>query len=301
MYILGLIFLLLIVYVAIIYLFFPQQVLNFNYKIFQWKAGLTKKSITIDDYEVTYYDGGHGENLILIHGFSDSKASFLQVAKWLTKKYRVILPEVPGFGITARDKNRRYGIRDQVVFFHKMFEKLQVKEFHLGGNSMGGHISAAYTLQYPEQVKSLLLLNAAGVTVIDGLPYQPAPKPVETMEELNEYMTYLFVERPFMPGSVQRLFIENSQKNFEWLNHMRKEIREGKDIILNERVPQIKQQTLILWGDSDRVVVPQVGERYHKLLPNSQLKVMKNCAHVPQYERPQETSEILLAFLQEIK
>ena len=298
MYILGLVFSLLIVYVGIIYLFFPQQVLNFNYKIFQWKAGLAKKSISIDNYEVTYYEGGQGENLVLIHGFSDSKASFLQVAKWLTKSYRVILPEVPGFGITARDKDRSYGIRDQVLFFHKLFEKLQLKKFHLGGNSMGGHISAAYTLLYPKEVKSLLLLNAAGVTVTDGLPYQPAPHPIKTQEDFDLYMEFLFVQRPFIPGSVQQLLIKNSQKNFEWLNHLRKEIREGKDIILNDRVPQIQQQTLILWGDGDKIVVPQVGDRYHELLPNSQLKVLKNCGHVPQYERPQETSEIILNFLQ---
>ena len=163
---------------------------------------------------------------------------------------------------------------------------------------MGGHISTAYTLLHPQQVKSLLLLNAAGVTVTDGIPYQPAPKAVENTTELKKYMKSIFVNPPFMPGSVERLFVANSQKNFEWLNHLRKEIREGQDIILNDRVPQIQQQTLILWGDSDVVVVPQVGERYHELLPNSQHVVFENCGHVPQYERPQDTAGILLKFLQ---
>ncbi|WP_372365456.1 alpha/beta fold hydrolase [Candidatus Uabimicrobium sp. HlEnr_7] len=299
MYILASIVLLIIFYVAIIYFFFPQQVLDFKQSIDQKKAGLTAKKAVIDNYEITYYEGGKGETLVLIHGFSDSKASFLQISKWLTKHYRVILPEVPGFGISAKDKTRHYGIRDQVEFLGKLFSKLQLKEFHLGGNSMGGHISTAYTLRYPQQVKSLLLLNAAGVTVTDGIPYELVEKPIENAEEFDMYMKMLFVNRPLIPGSVRKMMIANAQKNFEWLNYLRTEIRERKDVILNDRVPQIKQRTLILWGDGDAIVVPQVGERYHELLPDSRLIVIPNCGHLPQYEYPKKTSAIMLDFLKE--
>ena len=142
---------------GIVYFFFPETLIHATKQYYSWNAGVTEKKIAIDGYPVTYYDGGKGETVVLIHGFGDSNISFLQLAKWLTHKYRVILPAVPGFGATPRRKNRKYSIHAQVKFFHKFFRKLKLKQFHLGGNSMGGHISAAYTLSYPKEVRSLFL------------------------------------------------------------------------------------------------------------------------------------------------
>ena len=128
---------------VIIYYFFPQYLLAPIHKSYEWKAGVKASSLSVEGYEIPFYEGGEGEPLVLIHGFGGSKISFVQTARWLTPHYRVILPEVPGFGATKRDLSRDHSIRGQVQTLYGFFNKLGIRRFHLGGNSMGGHISVA--------------------------------------------------------------------------------------------------------------------------------------------------------------
>ena len=131
---------------VMLYYFFRQSLRTLLYKSHEWRAGVKAHFLSVGGYEIPYYEGGEGDPLILIHGFGDSKISFVQTAKWLTPHYRVILPEVPGFGTTKCDPRRDYSIHGQVQTLHKFFSTLGLRRFHLGGNSMGGHISAAYAL-----------------------------------------------------------------------------------------------------------------------------------------------------------
>lgn len=285
---------------VVIYFFFPQALLG----LVRWRyvsaSGVKEKSVVIDGYNAPYYDGGKGDPVVLIHGFGDNKISFVQAAQWLTPRYRVILPEVPGFGETEQASKRSYSIRAQVEFFHKFFKKLGLQRFVLGGNSMGGHIAAAYALRYPKQVKKLILLNAAGMKTKDmKVPYKPMTKPVANREDFLAYMKKLFYKIPHIPGPYEAYMIKKMGKSFKWLNRLRWDIRNGKDYLLNERAKDIKVPTLILWGDSDRIVPLSVGSAYRKALTTDTWVLMKRCGHIPQYERPQETAEIILNFLQQ--
>ncbi len=280
-----------------IYFFFPQWLVALNYTSYEWQAGVNDKSITVQEYQTSYYQGEAGEPLVLIHGFGDSKISFIQSSQLLSSHYQVILPEVPGFGETERNPNRDYSIRSQVEFFHQLFKSIGLTSFHLGGNSMGGHIATAYTLAYPKQVKSLILLNASGLQVKKELPYQPQGKPVKTVEDFRKYTQELFYQVPSIPKPIEAYFVAQSAKNFSWFNNIRSHIREGDDYLLNQRIDQIKCPTLIIWGDHDTVVLPAVGELYHKNITGSEWILLKNCGHLPQYERPQQTAELIHKFL----
>ncbi len=161
---------------------------------------------------------------------------------------------------------------------------------------MGGHISAAYTLSYPEQVKSLVLLNAAGLKV-GKTPYMPNEKIISNEKEFDEGMKELFYTVPDIPTPFKLHFIEQSQRNFAWFNKIRSDIRTGKDHLLNDRVAQIKTPTFILWGSHDSIVSPKVGQLYHAKIASSQWLLFDKCGHLPHYERPQQTAEVILDFL----
>ncbi|HRK33953.1 MAG TPA: alpha/beta hydrolase [Candidatus Hydrogenedentes bacterium] len=281
----------------VVFTFFPQVILDIVRAQYAREAAVTEKSAVVDGYTIPYYEGGSGETLVLIHGFGDSMISFVQSARWLTPKYRVIMPEVPGFGETQRDPALDYGPRAQAERLHTFFHQIGLKNFHLGGNSMGGHISAAYALLYPEDVESLLLIDAAGITISDSEPYQDAEKPVATIEDFDAYMDKLFVKKPHIPGAFKRYFVQQGQGNFEWQNRIRADIRKSPDAILNGRIGNVKVPTLVLWGDKDQLISLAVGEAYHKAIPGSEFVVFKDCGHSPQYERPQETAEAIVAFL----
>ncbi|MDZ4858152.1 MAG: alpha/beta hydrolase [Candidatus Hydrogenedentes bacterium] len=282
----------------IVFTYFPQVILDVMRAQYARDANVTRKAAVVDGYTFPYYEGGTGEPLVLIHGFGDSMISFVQSAKWLTPKYRVIMPEVPGFGDTARDATLDYGARAQAERFHKFFHQIGLTSFHLAGNSMGGHITAAYTLLYPKDVKSVILIDAAGITVNDDVPYQDAAKPVTTVEEFDAYMDKVFVQKPPIPGAFKQYFVQQAQGNFEWQNRIRADIRKSPDAILNDRISAITAPTLVLWGDKDQLIDIAVGEAYHKAINGSKYVVFKECGHSPQYERPQETAEAILEFLE---
>lgn len=276
---------------------FPEVGLALVRMQYERASGVTAKSATVDGYTIPYYEGGSGETLVMIHGFGDSKISFVQCAKFLVPQYHVILPEVPGFGETAHDEKLDYGTRAQAERFHKFFHQIGLQKFHIAGNSMGGHITASYALLYPEDVLSVILIDASGYKLHEGDTYKDAEKPAGTPAEFDAYMDKLFVKKPPIPDSFKRYFIKQATKNFAWQNRIRADIRNGPDAYLNDRIGTIKAPTLILWGDKDQLIELAAGEAYHAAIPGSQLVVFKDCGHSPQYERPQETAEAILAFL----
>ncbi|NUM52415.1 MAG: alpha/beta hydrolase [Candidatus Hydrogenedentes bacterium] len=277
--------------------YYPEAGLALVRMQYERASGVTAKSTVVDGYTYPYYEGGSGEPLVMIHGFGDSKVSFVQCAKWLAPKYRVILPEVPGFGDTERDEKLKYDTRSQAERFHKFFHEIGLEKFHIAGNSMGGHITASYALLYPEDVLSVILIDASGMKIKEGEPYKDAEKPAGTPAEFDAYMDQLFVKKPAIPDSFKRYFIKQAGKNFAWQNRIRADIRTGPDIYLNDRIANIKAPTLVLWGDKDQLIELGVGEAYHAAIAGSEFVVFKDCGHSPQYERPQETAEAILAFL----
>ncbi len=117
-------------------------------------------------YTVSYYQSEvpkAGPPLLLLHGLGDEKNSFVRSAALLTDRYSVYLPDLPGHGSNARDSHLDYSIRGQVEFLKFFVEALGLDTFHLGGSSLGGHLSAAYAARYPEDVERLMLLNPPGL------------------------------------------------------------------------------------------------------------------------------------------
>ena len=105
------------------------------------------------------------------------------------------------------------------------------------------------------------------------------------------------MQKPYIPESFKLHFVSNSQKNFDWLNRIRSDIREGDDYILNDRAAMIETQTMILWGDSDTVVSPAHAQVWSRLLPNAILIILDETGHSPQYERPEDTAQVIRSFL----
>lgn len=292
----------------LIYRFAPGLTLQAIYASYTLRSGVSSAVADIPGsadapaLRVPYYTGGEGPLLVLLHGFGDSKISFVQAAEWLTPHFRVVLPDVPGFGDTDQDLQQSYGARSQTKRLHRFLEHIDAfadGPIVLGGNSMGGHISAAYALQHPERVRKLVLLDAAGLRVDDPVPYRASEAPLRSEAEFEEYLEGNFVNKPFVPGPFKRMFIEKSQKNFEWLNKIRADLRSDPDYLLNDRIAGIAVPTLVLWGDRDTTVSPAHARVWDASLPNSQLIILPEMGHSPQYENPEQTAKIIVDFLSE--
>ena len=147
---------------VVIYFSFPGILYNYSITSAIKAAGLSKK-IAVDNYFIHYLEGGQGETILLLHGFGADKDSWPRFTESLTENYHVVAVVLPGFGENSKKETDSYSIADQVKRVNRIVETLELKKFHIGGNSMGGAISGKYTVEYPDKVLSLALLNTAGI------------------------------------------------------------------------------------------------------------------------------------------
>ena len=260
-------------------------------------TGLEELTTEIDGYTVHYYRGGQGPPLVLLHGMGDEKNSFVQAAQSLAKGHTIILPDLQGHGKNTRASGRDYSIGGHVAFMEKFFADLRLEKFVLGGNSMGGHISAAYTLARPEQVERLILVNAPGLKLDDHIVYAGFGKKMESREDFDAVMSRVVHTPPELPGPVVDFMIDKANEDFDFINQLAASVRKGPDYDLKERVQEISVPTLILWGEKDQVVKFNVAEGYDSLIPSSDLVILENAGHSPQLEKPKEVGEAIANFL----
>ncbi len=268
-------------------------------------SGLEKKSITIDDHTIVYLEGGEGEVILLVHGFNGEKDNWTRFARPLTKKYRVIATDDPGFGESTFRKESSYSIKNQVERFAKFTAALKLKKFHMAGNSMGGAISGNFALRYPERLLSLALINAAGIKNAEKSEFLRASEKginllvVKKPADYKSIMNFVFINPPFLPAPIIRYLGEVNLKRTPQNELIFEQIR--NDIkSLEMHLHKIKTPTLVLWGDRDRVLHVSGADIFHKNLENSKLVIMKDCGHVPMIERPGEAANHYLNFLKNI-
>ena len=131
-------------------------------------SDLTPKFITIDEGDIAYIEGGHGDVVIFLHGFGANKDNWVRLAKYLKNDYTIIAIDLPGFGKSFKAPHLSYDVESQINRVHQLVNKLEIGKFHIAGNSMGGHIAGNYAVKYPEKVISLWLLNTLGVESADN-------------------------------------------------------------------------------------------------------------------------------------
>lgn len=264
-------------------------------------AGFRRRSIQIGDHHVVYSEGGKGEPLVLVHGFGSPRDSWNRMAGRLTKQYRVIAPDLPGWGESTRTEAESYGYPKQVARLREFITALGLGRVHLIGHSMGGFISSAYAAQYPEDVISLGLIAPHGVTepqsselarsVAAGDNWLVA----SAMPEFERLLNNVFAKRPYLPKSVLRMVagraIAGSAKSARIFAEM-----QTNDPPLEARLPQIKAPALIIWGDQDRVLHVSCADVFRRGIHNSEVLLLPGSGHMPLIENARQCATAWLKF-----
>jgi len=285
----------------ILYVAAPRLIVKRLIGLQRKAAKLTVKSAVLGDHTIVYSEGGTGETIILVHGFGGNKDNWLRFAKFITPQYHVIIPDLPGYGESARLENAHYNIMAQVERLNAFCKRLGISQFHMVGNSMGGNISGNYAAKYPERVKTLALFASSGVKS----PIQSErerliekgfnPVVVHRPADFDRYLKFIFVKPPFIPPIAKRVFAEQAaeekSKNEKLFQDMLMD-----DLELEGNLSKIPQPTLILWGDTDRVIDVSSVSMFEKIKNHTKV-IMKDCGHVPMIERPEETASLYLNFL----
>ena len=289
------------------YFLFPGSVYKILRNMERHAAGLKQKNIEIGRLHIEYLEGGKGDVLMLLHGFGGNKDNWTRVAKYLTPHFRVIAPDLPGFGESSRDMEAEYTYVAQVERLHEFMKALEVERFHLGGNSMGGNIAGSYAAKYANEIKSLWLLATGGI--ISPQPSELSqrltsgdrnPLVVASTEEYDQLLDFIFVKRPPIPGAIKRHLAQEAIDHRSLNQIIFKQITstDAENVVpLEVLLKNAKTKTLILWGDSDKVLHMSGAQVLASVMPNAKSVIMKHVGHVPMVEKPEESADIYLKFL----
>jgi pimeloyl-ACP methyl ester carboxylesterase len=294
-----------------IYLLFPETLFNLVVKAGRRYAGLAKKEIQVDDHKIVYLDGGKGQTILLLHGFAANKDNWIRFAKYLTKDYHVVIPDIPGFGESSQIQNENYAAESQLKRIDRFTEVLKLERFHLAGNSMGGMLAGMYGAKYPQKVLTLALLAPGGV----GSPspsevailLQKGTNPLLTGNtgDFDRLIKLCFAKPPFIPSQFKKVLAADAvaHRDFnkkiwdDMLGNLTKEALFARENLLKPYLPQIQAPVLIIWGDTDKILDVGGVSVLEKNLKNYQTAIMKDTGHTPMLEKPQETASYYVSYL----
>lgn len=283
----------------------PVTTARLAFGLERWRSGLRSRTAEVDGFAMPFLEGGTGAPLVLIHGFGGDKDNFTQMARFLTPHYRVICPDLPGFGDASRDLQASYTMTEQVERIRVFLDQLQVSKVHLGGNSMGGFIAAQFAAGYPERVISLWLLDAAGTQAAHdsdlmrrSLVSGETPLLLRTEQDFAALMAATTHKAPFLPYSVRTTLARRGVADFALHSKILMQLAESPVLETRYKEQTLTTPTLIVWGREDQILSPHGARTLQALFPNSQVKLMPGVGHLPMLEAPRQTARDFLNYQQ---
>lgn len=284
---------------------FPGAALSVAVRVERGLSHLEKKQVSIQGLTMPYLEGGPkgGPVLLLLHGFAADKDNWTRFARSLTDEYRVIAPDLPGFGESVASSTISFDIASQADRLSLFTEAIGLPAQHVAGNSMGGYLAGVYALRYPKRVKSLIFFDNAGIKsprpseLVERIQRGENPLIARTPEEFDRLISFVFVETPFIPPPVRSYLAARAVRDRERLDKIWKDVF-AAPVPLEERLAEIAAPVLIIWGDQDRVLDVSSTEVMKQALPAAELVVLKACGHMPMVERPEESARIVRGFLE---
>jgi len=240
-----------------------------------------------------YVEEGKGEPLLLLHGLFGALSNFKDLVDHFKTTHRVIIPLLPLYDLTLIETS----VSGLSRFVQKFIEHFKLKNIHLLGNSLGGHIGLVYTLKHQELVRSITLTGSSGLFengMGETYPKRGDYNYVQKKTELTFYdpkvATKELVDEVFS-------IVNNRLKALKIIALARSAIRHN----LGEELQDIKIPVCLIWGKNDTITPPMVAEEFHRLLPNSELHWIDKCGHAPMMEVPEEFNMLLDSFLNKYK
>jgi pimeloyl-ACP methyl ester carboxylesterase len=253
----------------------------------------------------SYVRQGSGEPpILLLHGFDSSVFEFRRLLPLLAREQETWAVDLLGFGFTERRRELSFSPTAIKTHLHAVWQTLIQKPVVLVGASMGGAAAIDFALSYPEAVAQLVLIDSAG--------YAAGPPMGKFLVPPLGYLATTFLSRPKVRERVSRqaycdpAFVTADAEccaalhlqSPNWSPALIAFTQSGGYTFLGpQRICQIAQPTLILWGDRDRILGTADAEKFEAAISNSSLVWIPGCGHVPHLEKPELTAQSIQEFL----
>ncbi len=242
---------------------------------------------TLGEYK--YLDAGNGPVVVMLHGLFGALSNWEPTVSALKDRFRVVVPVLPIYEMPLLSATID-GLRKYVEGFVKATD---IREFHLMGNSLGGHIALVYTLANPGKVKTLILTGSSGL--FENSMGGSFPKR-GSFEYIKERVGYTFYDPNVASDElVQEVFdITKSVSKCMAIVAIAKSAQRHN---LAGDLEKIKVPTLLIWGLNDTITPPHVAHEFNRLIKNSTLYFIDHCCHAPMMEQPERFNQLLHDFL----
>ena len=262
---------------------------------------------------VAYRDVGQGPALLLIHGMAGSSDTYRAIIPQLSKKYRVIAPDLLGHGKSAKPRGD-YSLGAFAAWLRDLLDELGVRRATVIGQSLGGGIAMQFAYQHRDYCERLVLIGSGGL----GPDLSPllrilsapgaelvlpivAPQPVLNLgNKLGSWLTSAGIHAPRANQMWQAYCsLSDSGARQAFLRTLRSVVDYRGQCVsaLNKIHLTAGLSTLLIWGENDRIIPVAHAYAAHDALAGSRLEVLKGIGHFPHAEAPAAVADILKNFV----
>ena len=266
------------------------------------------------DVDTFYLEAGAGPPVVLLHGLGATNASMLPTLVALARDHRVLAPDLPGFGDSAKPV-RAYDPAFYARWLVAFLDAVGLERAVLVGNSMGGRIAIEVGLEAPARVDRLVLFAPS----LAFKRFREATALVRLVAAEIAAMP-LVVPRPLVMATLRMMFARPERLHDAWYDAAADEFvrvfasargrmaffSAARQIYLEEahgehgfwdRLGALSRPALFLWGDRDQLVPSRFAPHVTAALPDAASVVLEDCGHVPQFEHPVTTHRLVRHFL----
>lgn len=265
--------------------------------------------LTIDAAGIStnYHDDGDGFPVLLIHGSGPGVSAW---ANWrlnlpeLAKEFRVIAPDIVGFGFTERPPDITYDLETWKKHLIGLLDALELDKVGLVGNSFGGALTLAIAAEIPDRIERFVLMGSAGLSfpITDALEriwgYEPS------IEEMRYMLDLMAFDRGLVNDELAELRYrasvrEGFQESYSAMFPAPRQERLDALTTPEDTIRAIPHEALVIHGREDRILPVDVAYRLVSLLDKAQLHVFGRCGHWTQIEHAQRFNRLVADFFRE--
>src|SRR5439155_26847447 len=272
--------------------------LRYGARVLLSRSGGHPETVAVRGRPTVLMHSGEGVPFVYLHSTLGEAALWLPFFQAWSKQFRVLVPSHPGFGQSGGFDDIDT-IEDMAFHYVELFDALGLEEVCLGGVSLGGWIAAEFACRWPERVKKLWIADAPGMWVDDA----PLPDLFRVLRDRDAIRRLLFKEPD---SAIAKMIIQDDPDPERMMNAYRSMTVLARLVWerpynpkLPGRLHRVQCPTLLLWGDSDRLVPPAYGKAYHKYLPHAEFKLLRDCGHMGMFEKETEFVETVARFCRE--
>lgn len=263
-------------------------------------------SLEVKGLDFSYFQQGKGETVLMLHGITTNSFIWQKMIPHFTSRYEVIAPDLLGCGRSSKRLDVDYSIKNQAKLMIQLIKKLGLSKVHLVCHDIGGGIGQIMAAEHPEMLHDLCLINTVGYDFWPVQPISTIRTPILrqiAMATLDMGSLRLIVRAGLFhkENLTPEIFaqfeaqMENKANRKSFLK-LAKDLDHHDLMEMEDKINNIKLNTLIIRGMSDVYLSNAIAMKLHKNLQNSRLELLDKVGHFAQLDDPERISRRILQF-----